>query len=51
LAEKGALGDTDSPWPHSQEYIEGAAFQPIIPEQTQKIVAENAARLYQIELN
>lgn len=42
---------TDSPWPHSQEYIEGSAFRRITPEQTQKIVADNAARLYQIELN
>ena len=42
---------TDSPWPHSQEYIEGSAFRRITPTQTQKIVADNAARLYQIELN
>ncbi|MBI3301233.1 MAG: amidohydrolase, partial [Deltaproteobacteria bacterium] len=42
---------TDSPWPHSREYIEGRAFQRITPEETQKIVAGNAARLYQIELN
>jgi predicted TIM-barrel fold metal-dependent hydrolase len=39
---------TDSPWPHSREYIEGAAFKRITPEETQKIVADNAARLYQI---
>jgi hypothetical protein len=50
-AEGRVLGDTDSPWPYSQEYIEGTAFQRITPEQTQKIVAENAAGLYQIELN
>jgi predicted TIM-barrel fold metal-dependent hydrolase len=42
---------TDSPWPHSREYIEGAAFKRITPEETQKIVADNAARLYQIPLN
>jgi len=42
---------TDSPWPHSQEYIEGSAFRRITPTQTQKIVADNAARFYQIELN
>ncbi len=42
---------TDSPWPHSREYIEGAAFKRISPEETQKIVAGNATRLYQIALN
>jgi len=36
---------------HSREYIEGTAFRRITPEETQKIVADNAARLYQIELN
>jgi predicted TIM-barrel fold metal-dependent hydrolase len=41
---------TDSPWPRSREYIEGSAFKRITPEETQKIVADNAARLYQIEL-
>jgi predicted TIM-barrel fold metal-dependent hydrolase len=39
---------TDSPWPHSREYIEGPAFQRISPQETQKIVADNAARLYHI---
>ncbi len=42
---------TDSPWPHSREYVDGAAFKRITPEQTQQIVAGNAARLYHIELN
>lgn len=42
---------TDLPWPHSREYIEGAAFKRISSEDTQKIVAGNAARLYQIALN
>lgn len=37
---------TDSPWPHSREYIEGDGFGRISPEDTQKIVADNAARLY-----
>jgi predicted TIM-barrel fold metal-dependent hydrolase len=42
---------TDSPWPHSREYIEGEAFKCISPAQTQLIVAGNAARLYHIELD
>ncbi len=37
---------TDSPWPRSREYVEGAAFARISPAETQKIVADNAARLY-----
>jgi predicted TIM-barrel fold metal-dependent hydrolase len=42
---------TDSPWPYSREYIEGSAFKRITLEETQKIVAANAARLYQIPLS
>ncbi len=41
---------TDSPWPRSRQYIEGDAFQRITPEETQKIVGDNAARLYSINL-
>jgi hypothetical protein len=41
---------TDSPWPRSRQYIEGPAFQRITPEETQKIVGDNAARLYGIPL-
>ncbi len=39
---------TDSPWPHSREYVEGPAFQRIAPQEAQNIVADNAARLYHI---
>ncbi len=42
---------TDSPWPRSRAYIEGPAFQRITPHETQQIVADNAARLYHIELS
>jgi uncharacterized protein len=42
---------TDSPWPHSREYIEGEAFKRITPQETQKIVADNAAQLYHISVN
>ena len=42
---------TDSPWPHSREYIEGEAFKRITPEEVQKIVNGNAARLYHIPPN
>jgi predicted TIM-barrel fold metal-dependent hydrolase len=42
---------TDSPWPHSREYIEGDAFSRISPQETQKIVADNAAGLYHISLS
>ncbi|MGO9263928.1 MAG: amidohydrolase family protein [Candidatus Binataceae bacterium] len=42
---------TDSPWPHSREYIEGGAFARITPAETQKIVAGNAAKLYHIPLS
>jgi len=41
---------TDSPWPHSREFV-GTAFKRITPEQTQLIVAGNAARLYHIQAN
>jgi predicted TIM-barrel fold metal-dependent hydrolase len=37
---------TDSPWPHSREYVEGPAFERLTPQETQMIVADNAARLY-----
>jgi predicted TIM-barrel fold metal-dependent hydrolase len=37
---------TDSPWPHSKEYVEGPAFERLTPQETQMIVADNAARLY-----
>jgi predicted TIM-barrel fold metal-dependent hydrolase len=39
---------TDSPWPHSREYVEGVAFERLTPQETQMIVAENAARLYNL---
>jgi len=39
---------TDSPWPRSRQYIEGDAFKRISPQETQKIVGDNAARLYGI---
>jgi len=42
---------TDSPWPHSREYIEGGAFSQISAADTQRIVGGNAARLYHIPLN
>lgn len=42
---------TDSPWPHSREYIEGPAFSRLKHEDVQKIVADNAARLYGLPLS
>ena len=39
---------TDSPWPHSREYVEGPAFERLTPQETQMIVADNAARLYNL---
>ncbi len=42
---------TDSPWPQSRQYIDGAAFKRISAADKQLIVAGNAARLYHIEVN
>ncbi len=41
---------SDSTWPHSQAVI-AQNFASIPPPVIQKIVADNAARLYGIELN
>ena len=38
---------TDSTWPHSQEVIK-KDFAKVPPEVTQKIVADNAIRLYRM---